>query len=985
MQFCVFMEGIDLFDCKALGMSPLEAVITDPQQRLLLETNCEALLRRNQSISFFNGRDIGTYVGISTDDYAEMTKAEKIPISSFSMTAASSSYASGRIGFTFGLQGPTASIDTACSGSLVAAHMALLAFRQSYIEGALVSGVLLCLIPETFSMLAQSGLLSDEGRCKTFDAKADGYVRSESCRTIFLEPIQSLITGHSGDDDILGILVGSYVNSNARTASLIAPSGQAQQSLLHAALKTADLTPAVIDVLQSHANGTSLGDPVEIGAIRSVLIPNKLIRQSPLMISTVKGYGGHQEAGAGAVGLLEAASLASNSSIGSALHLRSLNPHVASALGETNAAFARGGPFGIPSSRNFGPSLNVGISSFGANGTNAHAILSTWSAKDGQRNLPLVCDIAKTAQWKPQRFWTTPMFQVLVSAAALRQPSVAPPSVAVLQSNLLSPRVSYLWEYSIHGIKHLSISALLAMCASTMPILNGNGDMKGDLGVLKHCAAIAPLPLPSWTRAKSSPNIVSVTMGVEYMDGIFEAAFGRVRVLSARFEISESERYLIDPNTSNNAIKSLQEPMHVARNAQHIMKGQQTRKSMSKAMAETVALGSPKVSGYVVHPVHLECTLSKQALFYMKRICAASWVKSIGAVGLSKWEASCHAGATLTNYRPVGFEIAGGADFIIPTLLGERERYNHFSLHEVRIQEHDLPSVHPKLEDVPAGHFMSVTFEFEAGVMAAVKDGHSIEKDIGKRSTEDPLRRMTDEELSRHLTRIVSDEVQAVVGLNVRVEEPLMIAGMDSRGGMELRRSIAAATKLPLPVTMLYDYPTIGDIVGFLSKLIRRQNLQNVEKAAEGINLMPGPVLGKMIHAEGEQRKVDDEEANFELDGGQVVPAKGISNKKMNGNAVDLMQEESEEDWNKPALPESFNIVEWRAETPPDPDAVRDKPSELLKVLRPPPRQRPLFLASPLGNTAQAAYFAFVSRYLEVSSQTLMKIVQISTLSTKKD
>lgn len=960
-----------MFDCKALGLSPFEAVITDPQQRLLLETNCEALLRRNQSLSFFSGRDIGAYVGISTSDYAEITRTEKIPISSFSMTAASSSYASGRIAFTFGLQGPTASIDTACSASLVAAHMALSAFRQTSIEGALVSGVLLCLIPETFSMLAQSGLLSDEGRCKTFDANADGYVRGESCRTIFLEPIQrnESVNNEADDGNIIGILAGSYVNSNARAVSLIAPSGQAQQLLLHGALKSAGISPATIDVLQSHANGTSLGDPIEIGAIHSVLMKDKSMRQSPLMISTAKGYGGHQEAGAGAVGLLEAASLASNSSIGPALHLRSLNPHVAAALGGKPAALARGGPFGIPSARNWEAALNVGVSSFGANGTNAHAILSTWSENDGQRNLPTICEVARTGYWKPQRFWTTPIFQVLVSAAALRSPSVAPPPVVVLQSNLLSSKVSYLWDYSIYGVKHLSIAALLSMCASTLPILNGNKDMKGDLGILKHCTAIAPLPLPSWRKAKSSPSVLSVTMGVEYMAGIFEAAFGGVRLLSARLEIghnlSESQRYLIDPNVSKSILKILEDPIQAARNAVQVMRGPQRRKPIGKALAETAALGSQSVSGYVVHPVHLESTLSQQALFYMRRSCAASWVRSIRGVGLPKWEASYQAGATLSSYRPAGLDIVGGADFIIPTFADEK--HAEFSLHEVRIQEHDLPSVHPKLADVPVGPFMSVTFEFEAGVIAAAKDGDT-EKGHEKKFIEDPLSRMTDEELSRHLTRIVSSEVKAVVGRNVLVDEPLMTAGMDSRGGMELRRTIAAATKLPLPVTMLYDYPSIGAIVGFLSKLVRRQQIQEIEEAAEGINLMPaGPALERAIQAEGEEGQAEEEKTTFELEGGQLVPAKGPAIEAKVETIEEVNKDEAEDEWNKPALPESFNIAEWRAGTPPDPDAVRDKPSELLKVLRPPPRQRPFFLAAPGVNTAQAAYFAFVSRYLEVS------------------
>ncbi|KAK9815594.1 hypothetical protein WJX72_006498 [[Myrmecia] bisecta] len=255
-QFGSFVEDADQFDCTAFGMVPSEAVTMDPQQRLLLQTSLEALPNGPASIA---GHPIGAFVGIASSDYESLSHHHGVPLSAFSFTAAAPSVASGRIAYAFSLKGPTASVDTACSASLVAAHMAATSFRESPTEGAIVAGVLLCLVPQSTLMLQRASMMSPDGRSKTLDASADGYA-------------------------------------------------------------------AEVDGLQMHSNGTALGDPVEVGAAAAVYLQGSA-HASPFTFATVKGYTGHQEAGAGVAGLMEATLLISHSCVPPALHLRHLNPH----------------------------------------------------------------------------------------------------------------------------------------------------------------------------------------------------------------------------------------------------------------------------------------------------------------------------------------------------------------------------------------------------------------------------------------------------------------------------------------------------------------------------------------------------------------------------------------------------------------------------------------------------------------------------------
>jgi len=263
-QFGVFMNHVEFFDSELFGIMKSEAIAMDPQQRLLLLQSYHALSCIGGVAAVF-GRQVGAFIGIAATDYESLSHRNGLPINAFSFTSASPSVASGRLAYIFAARGPAVSIDTACSASLVAAHMACSAFKQSHMESAIAGGVLLCLVPESTLMLSRAQMISPEGRSKTLDASADGYARGEACRTMVLMP------AGKGRYDPCALIAGSSVNTNGRASSLTAPNGPSQQQLLREAWYAASARPGDIKGVQLHSNGTSLGDPIEIGAISALV------------------------------------------------------------------------------------------------------------------------------------------------------------------------------------------------------------------------------------------------------------------------------------------------------------------------------------------------------------------------------------------------------------------------------------------------------------------------------------------------------------------------------------------------------------------------------------------------------------------------------------------------------------------------------------------------------------------------------------------
>jgi acyl transferase domain-containing protein/SAM-dependent methyltransferase len=360
-----FLERVDLFDPHLFGISPREAVTMDPQQRLLLEVAWEALEHAGQAPDGLLDSPTGVFLGMGNSDYGRWVFADARLVDTYAATGSTFSVAAGRISYLLGLLGPSMVVDTACSASLVALHLACQSLRGRECRMALAGGVNLILAPEVHVNFCQARMLAPDGRCKTFDAAADGYVRGEGCGMVVLKRLTDAV---ADGDRVLALVRGSGVNQDGRSNGLTAPSGPSQEAVIRAALESAGLRPADVDYVEAHGTGTSLGDPIEVRALGAVLGEGRPA-DSPLLVGSVKTNVGHLEAAAGIAGLIKVVLSLQHEEIPPHLHLRQLNPYVDwDSLPLRVPTEARAWPRG-PRPR------IAGVSSFGFSGTNVHVIL----------------------------------------------------------------------------------------------------------------------------------------------------------------------------------------------------------------------------------------------------------------------------------------------------------------------------------------------------------------------------------------------------------------------------------------------------------------------------------------------------------------------------------------------------------------------------------------------------------------------------------
>ncbi|NRD72189.1 SDR family NAD(P)-dependent oxidoreductase [Shewanella sp. VB17] len=359
------IDNIEYFDCNLFGITPREAQCMDPQQRLLLETGWEALERAGYDFSS-NDTLGGVFIGPGPNDYVQRFPKDTLSLSHHHSTGNALSVTAGRLAFTLDWQGPALAVDTACSSSLMAVHLAVQSLRQGECDIALAGGVNLLLSPETSVLLSKGSMLAPDGRCKTFDAKANGYVRSEGCGMVVLKRLDDAI---ADGDKVLAVLRGSATNQDGHSQGLTAPNGQAQQQVLRRALADAAVDPAQVELLEAHGTGTPLGDPIEIAAAQAVYVDD-VVRQSPLWVSSVKSNMGHAEAAAGIAGMIKAVLCLTQQTIAPHLHLSRLNPEI-----QLDASTLR-----IPDEPQEWQDDHVryaAVSSFGFSGTNVHLILQS--------------------------------------------------------------------------------------------------------------------------------------------------------------------------------------------------------------------------------------------------------------------------------------------------------------------------------------------------------------------------------------------------------------------------------------------------------------------------------------------------------------------------------------------------------------------------------------------------------------------------------
>ena len=269
-QWGGFVDGIDEFDPQFFGITPREAASMDPQHRLLLEVAWEALEHGGQPPDGLAGSATGVFVGITGTEYLQLLMQSAAPatLDAYVLTGNTLNAAPGRLAYVLGLQGPSVAVDTACSSSLVAVHLACQSLRAGECRMALAGGVNVVLSPKMLVCFSRWGMMAPDGRCKTFDARADGFVRSEGCGIVVLKRLSDAL---SDGDRVLALLKGSAVNQDGRSSGLTVPNGQAQQAVVRGALESAGVKAAQVSYVEAHGTGTALGDPIEVEALAAVL------------------------------------------------------------------------------------------------------------------------------------------------------------------------------------------------------------------------------------------------------------------------------------------------------------------------------------------------------------------------------------------------------------------------------------------------------------------------------------------------------------------------------------------------------------------------------------------------------------------------------------------------------------------------------------------------------------------------------------------
>ena len=361
------LNSVDCFDAEFFNISPDEAVNMDPQQRLLLEVSWSALENAGQAPHKLKNSQTGVFVGITSTDYLQLQTqfGDKKKINAYSVNGNCLNTAAGRLSYILGLQGPSMAVDTACSSSLVAIHLACQSLRSRECDRAIAGGVNLILSPYSTVATCKARMLSPDGRCKTFDASANGIARGEGCGVVVLKRLSDAV---ADKDNILALIKGSAVNQDGASSSLTVPNGPAQQALIKKALTNAKVNPLQISYVEAHGTGTAIGDPIELESLAAVLCQERY-SQDPLLVGSAKTNIGHLESAAGVAGLIKIVLSLQKKEIPPHLHFKHPTPHIQ--WNEIPVKIVTE----ITPWKSAQDKLIAGLSSFGVSGTNAHIIV----------------------------------------------------------------------------------------------------------------------------------------------------------------------------------------------------------------------------------------------------------------------------------------------------------------------------------------------------------------------------------------------------------------------------------------------------------------------------------------------------------------------------------------------------------------------------------------------------------------------------------